>query len=140
MVFKEKRKKKRNEQKENPTSDWKPKKDKEQDNLKKTSLGPLRQGQRLDTSEKKQCSSKEHKPPKHTRAHPSHMHTPLNKCQHWAQTCQDCSQNRSDRFHQNRSGRLPKSVRPIWYSRPHPPKAINAKEMHKLPFACWDKF
>jgi hypothetical protein len=31
--------------------------------LKKTSLGPLRQGQRLDTSETKQWSSKEHKPP-----------------------------------------------------------------------------
>jgi hypothetical protein len=32
--------------------------------LKKTSLGPLRQGQRLDTSETKQNSSKEHKLPK----------------------------------------------------------------------------
>jgi hypothetical protein len=32
--------------------------------LKKTSLGPLRQGQRLDTSETKQSSSKERKPPK----------------------------------------------------------------------------
>jgi hypothetical protein len=32
--------------------------------LKKTSLGPLRQGQRLDTSETKHGSSKERKPPK----------------------------------------------------------------------------
>jgi hypothetical protein len=32
--------------------------------LKKTCLGPLRQGQRLDTSETKKTSSKEHKPPK----------------------------------------------------------------------------
>jgi hypothetical protein len=31
--------------------------------LKKTSLEPLRQGQRLDTSETKPCSNKEHKPP-----------------------------------------------------------------------------
>jgi hypothetical protein len=31
--------------------------------LKKTSLGPLRQGQRLDISETKTFSSKEHKPP-----------------------------------------------------------------------------
>jgi hypothetical protein len=36
---------------------------KEQDHLKNTSLGPLRQGQGLDTSETKPCSSKEHKPP-----------------------------------------------------------------------------
>jgi hypothetical protein len=41
-------------------------KDKEQDHLKKTSLGPLKQVQRLDTSETKPCSSKELKPPKHT--------------------------------------------------------------------------
>jgi hypothetical protein len=57
------KKKKRNEQKETPTSDPKPNKGKEKDHLKKTSLGPLRQGQRLDTYETKQCSSKEHKPP-----------------------------------------------------------------------------
>jgi hypothetical protein len=36
---------------------------KDQDHLKKTSLGPLRQWQWLDTSEKKQSSSKERKPP-----------------------------------------------------------------------------
>jgi hypothetical protein len=51
--------------KETPTSDRKPKKDKEQDQLKKTCLRPLRQGQRLDTSETKPCSRKKHKPPKH---------------------------------------------------------------------------
>jgi hypothetical protein len=50
--------------KENPTSDQKPNNGKEQDHLKKTSLGLLRQGQRLDTSETKQSSSKERKPPK----------------------------------------------------------------------------
>jgi hypothetical protein len=47
------KKTKRNEQKETPTSDRKPNKGKEQDHLKKTSQGPLRQGQRLDTSETK---------------------------------------------------------------------------------------
>jgi hypothetical protein len=50
-----------NEQKEFPTSDRKPNKGKEQDHLKKTSLGPLKQGQRLDTSGTKQSSSKERK-------------------------------------------------------------------------------
>jgi hypothetical protein len=47
------KRKKRNEQKETPTSDRKPNKGKEHDHLKMTSLGPLRQGQRLDTSETK---------------------------------------------------------------------------------------
>jgi hypothetical protein len=56
--------KKRNEQKETPTGDRKPNKGKEQDHLKKTNLGPLRQGQRLDTSDTKKSSSKERKPPK----------------------------------------------------------------------------
>jgi hypothetical protein len=41
---KREKKKKRNEQKETPTSDRKPNKGKEQDHLKKTSLGPLRKG------------------------------------------------------------------------------------------------
>jgi hypothetical protein len=38
------RKKKRNEKKETPTSVQKPNKGNEKDHLKKTSLGPLRQG------------------------------------------------------------------------------------------------
>jgi hypothetical protein len=58
--------------KETLASDRKPRKGKEKDYLKKTSLEPLRQGQRLDTSETKLCSSKEHKPPKHTKA-PLHI-------------------------------------------------------------------
>jgi hypothetical protein len=111
--------------KETPASDRKPKKGKEQDHLKKTSLRPLRQRQRLDTSETKPCSRKEHKPPKHTRAPPAHMQTPP---------------ERVPTLGINRSGRFPKPVRPIWYSRPHPPKAKNAKEMHKLPFDSWDRF
>jgi hypothetical protein len=85
------KKKKRNERKETPTSDRKPKKVKEQDHLKKTSLGPLRQGQRLDTSETKLCSSKEHKPPKQSlkttksspcthASSPKPMQLPLDEC------------------------------------------------------------
>jgi hypothetical protein len=58
-VTREKRKKKRNEQKETPTSDRKPNKGKEQDHLKKTSLGPLWQGKRLDTSETKKTKLKQ---------------------------------------------------------------------------------
>jgi hypothetical protein len=64
--------------------------------LKKTSLGPLRHGQRLDTSETKLCSSKEHKPPRHTRAPPTHMHTPPEQVPTQGT---------------NRSGRFPKPVR-----------------------------
>jgi hypothetical protein len=89
---KREKRKKRNEQKETPTSDRKPNKGKEQDHLKKTSLGPLRQGQRLDTSKTKQSSSKESKPPKqssknhkelslHTcKLPPKPMHLPLDEC------------------------------------------------------------
>jgi hypothetical protein len=113
-------------QKETPTSDRMPRKGKEQDHLKKTSLGPLRQGQRLDTSKIKPCSSKEHKPPKHTRAPPAHIQTP-------PEQVPTLGTNRSDRFHQNRSGWLPKPIRRLWYNRPHPPKDKNAKEMHELP-------
>jgi hypothetical protein len=74
-------------------------KGKEQDHLKKTGLEPFRQGQRIDTSETKPCSSKEHKPPKHTRAPPAICNLPLSKCQPWAQTGQTGFQNRSDWFH-----------------------------------------
>jgi hypothetical protein len=76
-------------------------KGKEQDHLKKTSLGPLRQGQRLDTSETKQCSSKEHKPPKHTRAPPAHMQLPL-------------SQNTLPLDFCMHSSQIPKPVQPVF--------------------------
>jgi hypothetical protein len=75
---KREKKKKRNEQKETPTSDRKPNKGKDQDHLKKTSLGPLRQGQRLDTYESKQSSSREHKPPKQNSR--NHKELPLHTC------------------------------------------------------------
>jgi hypothetical protein len=65
---------------------------KEQDHLKKTSLGPLRQGQRLDTSEtktklKQRAQTTEPKleqpqraPPAHMQAPPEPMHLPLDEC------------------------------------------------------------
>jgi hypothetical protein len=60
---------------------------------------------------------------------------PLNKCQTWAQTGQAGSQNRSDRFHQNQSGRFPKPVRPISHSRPHPQKPKMQKKCTSSPLA-----
>jgi hypothetical protein len=35
---------------------------------------------------------------------------------------------------------VPKTGLAILYSRLHPPKAKNAKEMHKLPLDSWDRF
>jgi hypothetical protein len=99
------KKKKRNEENETPTSDRKPKKGEEQDHLKETSLGPLRKGQRLDTSETKLCSSKEHKPPKHTRAPPAHMHAPHEQV---------------PTMGTNLSGQFPKPARPV------PPKPVRS--------------
>jgi hypothetical protein len=66
-------------------------KGKEQDHLKNTSLGPLRQGQRLDTSETKhaQVKSTNHQPkarkpqrapPAHMQAPPEPMQLPLDEC------------------------------------------------------------
>jgi hypothetical protein len=61
-----------------------PNKGTKKDHLKKTSLGPLRQGQWLDTSETKLRSSKERKPTnkarKPQRAPPAHMQDSLNQC------------------------------------------------------------
>jgi hypothetical protein len=61
--------------------------------LKKTGLGPLRQGQRLDTSETNQSSSKERKPPKqslnnHKELPPHTCKLPLNQCTSpWTTAC-----------------------------------------------------
>jgi hypothetical protein len=52
----------------------KPKKGKKKDHLKNTSLGPLRQGQRLDTSETKLCSNKERN--HQTKARKTHASSP----------------------------------------------------------------
>jgi hypothetical protein len=78
---KREKKKKRNKQKETPISDRKPNNGKKQDHLKKTSLGPLRQGQRLETSETKnkaQAKSANHRTKAQTpqRAPPAHMQAP----------------------------------------------------------------
>jgi hypothetical protein len=52
-IRREKRKGKETNKKKLQQAVEKPNKGKEQDHLKRTSLGPLRQGQRLDTSETK---------------------------------------------------------------------------------------
>jgi hypothetical protein len=131
LVIREKKTEKK-QTKRNFNKRSKAEKDKEQDHLKKTSLGPLRQGQRLDTSEKKPCSSKEHKPPKHTRAPPAQMHAPPELVPNLGT---------------NRSGRFPKPVRPVlqtdlaeFTQQTTPPKAKNAKEMYKLPLDSWNRF
>jgi hypothetical protein len=109
----------------------KAKKGKEQDHLKKASLGPLRQGQRLDTSETKPCSNKEHKPPKPTRAPLAHMQAPPEQV---------------PTLGTNRSGWLPKPiipvppkpvrpVRPISHGRPHPQKPKMQKKCTSSPLA-----
>jgi hypothetical protein len=114
-------------------------KGKEQDHLKKTSLGPLRQGKWLDTSETKLCSSKEHKPPnqssKTTKSSPyTHASSPWTNAttpgrmhaHHLMKTEQlhQLSSDRSDRYptckqdqHSDRSDRWPRPVR-RWHTEP----------------------
>jgi hypothetical protein len=77
LVTREKRKTKETNKKETSTSDRKPKKNKEQDHLKKTSLGPLRQGERLDTSKTKPCSRKS---ANHQSKARKHKELPLHMC------------------------------------------------------------
>jgi hypothetical protein len=86
---------------ETPKSDRKPKKHEEQDHLKKKSLGPLRQWQRLNTSETKLCSSKEHEPSiQSSKKHKEPpLHTcklPLNQCNSpWTNACKPLDENRA---------------------------------------------
>jgi hypothetical protein len=111
--------------------------------LKKTSLGPVRQGQRLDTSETKQSSSKERKPPNQSSNNNKELplHTcklPLNQCNSpWTNACKTAENrvaaaisahtgqtghhHRSDRCltcvqdqHSHRSDRWPWPVRPVY--------------------------
>jgi hypothetical protein len=69
--------------------------------LKKRSLGPLRQWQRLDTSETKQGSSKERKPPKQSSNNYKELplHTcklPPNQCNSpWTNACKTPLENRA---------------------------------------------
>jgi hypothetical protein len=96
----------------------KPNKGKEQNHLKKTSHGPLRQGQRLDTSETKQRSSKKHKPPNQSST--DHKELPLHTCKlplnqfnsPWTNACNHLK--KTEHLHQlspDRSDRSPPSVR-----------------------------
>jgi hypothetical protein len=59
---------------------------KEKDHMKETSLGPLMQGQWLDTSETKLCSSKKRNPP--NQSSKNHKELPLNQCNSpWTNAC-----------------------------------------------------
>jgi hypothetical protein len=139
IVTREKIKRKETNKKETSTSDRKPTKGKEKDHLKKTSPGPLRQGQRLDTSKTKLCSSKERKPPNHsskttksspcTRSPwtnatpPGWMQTTWRKQSsyissaltgqtgrhHWSDQCATCEQGQ----HSDQSDRWLQPVRPV---------------------------
>jgi hypothetical protein len=126
--------------KENSNKRSKAEKGKGQDHLNKTSLRPLRQEQQLDTSETKPCSSKEHKPPKQTRAPPAHMQTPPKRVP-------TLGTNRPGRFTKPVRQAPPKPVKPVFKTgqadftqQTTPPKAKNAKEVHKLPLGSWDRF
>jgi hypothetical protein len=77
-VTRKKRKGKETNKKETPTSDRMPNKGKEQDHLKKASLGPLRQGQRLDTSETKTKLKQKARTTKPKLKH--HKDLPLHTC------------------------------------------------------------
>jgi hypothetical protein len=89
--------------------------------LKKTSLGSLRQGQRLDTSEKKPCSSKErnHQSKARTpqRAPPAHMQAPLEPKHTPPEPMQQCNTEMQQRanfcsHYPGRLDRLSWAVRP----------------------------
>jgi hypothetical protein len=128
FVIGEKEKEKELTKRKTPTTDRKPKKDK-QDHLKKTPLGKGN-GSTHPRQNHAQAKSTNYQSIQELPLHICKL--PLNKCELWAQTGQAGSQNRSDQ--------LPKPVRPLWCSRSHPPKAKNAKEMHKLPLDSWDRF
>jgi hypothetical protein len=73
-------------------------KGKEKDHLRKTILGPLRQGQRLDTSETKLCSSKEHKPP--NQSSKTHKELPLHTCKLPLNQCNSLWTNACEPLHE----------------------------------------
>jgi hypothetical protein len=117
IVTWEKRKRKETNQKETPTSDRKTNKGKEQDHLKKTSLGPLRQGQQLDTFETKPCSNKERKTPNQ-----SSKTTKISPCTHasfpWTNATPPGRMHanhlkKTEQLHQLSSDRLDRSPPPI---------------------------
>jgi hypothetical protein len=88
--------------------------------LKKISLGPLRQGQRLDTSKKKQSSSKEHKPPNQSSKNHKELplytcKLPLNQCNSpWTNACKTPLETRQlQKLSSHQSDRSPPPVRPV---------------------------
>jgi hypothetical protein len=87
--------------------------------LKKTKLGPLRQGQRLDTSETKLYSSKDRKPPNQSsKTTKSPLHTcklPLNQCNSpWTNACKTpLETGQLEQLSPDRSDRSPSLVRPV---------------------------
>jgi hypothetical protein len=133
-----------------------PNKGKEQDHLKEERLGPLRQGQRLDTTESEQAQPKStnhqsNQDKTHKRAPPANMQLPLSQSTLPLDLCMLSNQNRSYRFpkpvqpvffnisHQNQSHRLLKPVQPVFFSSTLQ-KPKNAEEIHKLPLDSWDRF
>jgi hypothetical protein len=112
IVTREKRKRKETNKKKTPTSDRKPNKDKEKDHLKKTSLGPLRQGQRLDTSETRLCWSKERKPS--NQSSKNHKELPLHTCKLPLNQCNSPLTNACKPLEENRAA----ASAPLWPVRP----------------------
>jgi hypothetical protein len=87
----EKKKKRKNKKKTQQAIESQ-RKDEEQDHLKKTSLGPLRQGQRLDTSEtkpmlKQRAQTTEPKLEHHKELHLNICKLPLNQCSNATREC-----------------------------------------------------
>jgi hypothetical protein len=100
--------------------------------LKKTSLRPLGKGSgsthlRQNYAQVKSTNHQSIQEP------PAHMHTPPEQVPTLDKNGQAGSQNRSGRFHHNQLGRLPKSVRTIWYRRPHHQKPKMQKKCTSFP-------
>jgi hypothetical protein len=99
IVTREKRKRKETNKKKLQQAIESQRKAKSKITWRRTNLGPLRQGQRLDTSETKPCSSKEHKPPNqssnNTKSSPctyasspwAKAHFPLKQCSNATWEC-----------------------------------------------------
>jgi hypothetical protein len=150
-VTRDKRKRKETNKK-TPTSDRKPNKGKEHDYLKKASLGPLSQGQRLDTSETKLCSWEECKPPnqrsKNHKELPLHTcKLPLNQCNSpWTNACKTPLETRQlQQLSSHRSDWSTPLVRPVcnmwtgptlWPVRPVHTRAQKWLETTSKPSKC----
>jgi hypothetical protein len=123
--------------------------------LKKTSLGPLRQGQRLDTSETKHAQAKsvnhrirartpQRAPPAHMQAPPEPKHTPpeqMQQCnagmQQRAKTCSLCP-GRLDRLY--RAVRPPVPYVTAWGAVRPPQETGPALNCSKFSRTIWNTF